>query len=45
VYAEWEKKCVLNFVWRSQRRKAVLEGMSLTALADVVMFAQNGEIN
>jgi len=22
-------KCALNFVWRSQRRKTVLEGMSL----------------
>ena len=37
------KKSVLNFVWRSQRRKAVVEGMSLTSI--VAQLAQKGEIN
>jgi hypothetical protein len=43
------EKGILNFVWRSQRRKAVLEGMSLTMLAEVAILdcrvAQKGEIN
>jgi hypothetical protein len=37
-----EKKFVLNFVWRSQRRKAVLEGTSLTTLAMLLLSRPEG---
>jgi hypothetical protein len=38
------EKCIPNFAWRSQKRKAVLEGTSLTSLADVAIVVLKGEI-
>jgi hypothetical protein len=43
-WMQYEGESVRNLVWRSQRRKAVLEGMSLTTQAMLECHPRRGKL-